>query len=143
MPVALHILAIGVSYRKETEPSTIKQLKYMPTKINLATIPELKDHSIITQRSEFESFLDKLRQDWYSRERIKEDTDGTEILNGLEPWVKSRKPGFVTFFAVYDEEDNHAKNDDWGYFDLFRCIAVRTCDGNVYLLKTLIKRFRH
>jgi hypothetical protein len=108
----------------------------------LDTLPELHGMSVITSQEDLNSFLKKLRQDYYSPEKLKKELH-LHLHEELAVWLKSKKPDSLTFFAVFDEPDNHAKNDDWGHYELFRCILIRTTDEKIYLMKTLIKNFHH
>lgn len=108
-------------------------------KIDLSTIPELKGLPIITDQEGLDAFLRNLRQDYYSPAKLAE----FNLSQELDSWLKSRKPNAMTFFAVYNEKNDLAKNDGWGHYELFRCVAIRTDDGKIHFLKTLIKEFHH
>jgi hypothetical protein len=108
-------------------------------KIDLATLPEFQGLTIVVTEQELKEFLAKLRQDYYSPAKLKK----LHLSHQLNNWLKSSKPNSVTFFAIYDEPDDLAKNDNWGHYGLLKCIAVRSPDNKVHVFKTLIEKFVH
>lgn len=111
-------------------------------KIDLATLPELNSKvgiRIIRTKEQFQDFLGNLRQDYYSPERLKNrDFEAT-----FERWIDRRKPFTEMFYVVENEEDDHVRNDDWGNYKLFRAIAIRVANDEVYVLMSLIETFVH
>ena len=113
----------------------------MKHKINLTTLPELKGEGIriIRTMEQFKDFLGNLRQDWYSAEKLKvRDLEGS-----FQKWINRRRPFTEMFYVVVDEEDNFVKNDSWGGCTLYRAIAIRVTDEDVYVLKSAICEFSH
>ncbi len=108
-------------------------------KIDLKSIPGLQGMELITDLESLQQFLGKLRKDSHGPKKIRNEPFGLQLTN----WLAARKAQQSTFFAVHDEPDDLRKNDNWGHFDLFRCIAVRTPDGEIHLLKERLYRFHH
>jgi len=107
--------------------------KHTMRKIALHRLPRLKGLTIITCRKKLEDFLKKAHRE-----------HGRPILAlELEDWVASSTETHVTFFAFYNEEDDLEVNDGWGHYELYKCIAVRTPKGKIFLFKTMIERFMH
>ncbi|MCC6639348.1 hypothetical protein IT409_02200 [Candidatus Falkowbacteria bacterium] len=109
------------------------------SKIELSTLPELKDFTIINSQRKLDTFLSELRQDWYSKGQLKD----LHLDRELALWLQISNSTHKTCFAVFDEKDDFATNDNWGNYDLYRCIAVQNVDGKIYLFKSLIHQFRH
>lgn len=109
----------------------------MSKKILLSELPGLKDLEIITTPEGFDGFLKKLRTDFYPEKEKK------ILRDNFVSWMNTSKHRAVTFFAVHDEPDNFVKNDNWGHYELYRCIAIRDVDDKVYFLKGDKLKFIH
>lgn len=109
------------------------------SEIEILGLPELEGLTLIVNQQGLRSFVKKLRQDWYPPEK----PEIFELAGELELWLRTQDKNTRTFFAFSDDENDPAKKDDWGSFYLFRCIAVRSDDGKIYVFKNLIANYLH
>lgn len=108
-------------------------------RIDLAALPEMKNLTIIRSQQDIDTFLSKLRQDWYSRE----SEEVKKFLAEFDSWMRAKKRGIELCFAIHDEPDDFAKNDNWGHYMVYKCLAVRDGDGRVHVIKSPATRFSH
>ena len=108
-------------------------------KINLATLPELRGFLIITSQDELIKFLGILREDHYPLAELKRRMFYTEVVS----WLKSSKPNCVTFLAVHNEKDDFAKNDSWGYHEMFKGATIVDDRAKVHVFKNSVEKFWH
>lgn len=111
----------------------------MRNTINLQDLPELNGLELISTEEELLIFFSKLRQDNYSLAKLAP----LKLYERLKMWRLTNKVDVRTFFAVHDEPDNLQKNDNWGRFTLFECVAIRGKDNIVRVFKNKLQEFEH
>jgi hypothetical protein len=94
----------------------------------------------ITNTEELHGFFGKLRRDRF----VPSELEGKfNLISSFQLWRLARTGEALAFYAYHDEPDDHAKNDGWGYFTLYKCIAVKTPDGKIHLFTEKIMEFAH
>jgi hypothetical protein len=113
----------------------------MPRPSLLKGQTELAGHKIFTTKAELYDFFENgLSCTKYSHIDLKKD-----FGRRFTRWMNASpdKENIVMFYAVEDEPDNFAKNDDWGHHTLYECIAVKLKGGKIHVLKKEIEQFPH
>lgn len=108
--------------------------------IALSAIPQTKEpHTMVySSMDQLKIFFAGLRQDSYSEEKLREEG----LFKRTEEWLSSDTPHKRAFYMSVDDPDDLGRNDEWGSWDLFECLAT-THLGEIHLSKTLVKSFSH
>lgn len=79
--------------------------------------PELANLKIIETPTEFHLFLEETKV---------KDPKKSLLMKEFRKWRRNQSvlSPVVKFFVIFDEEDNHPKNDGWGSWHVYKCVAI-------------------